>query len=488
LKGAPAFVDPDRGKRLGAGLEQLDELFGRFREEHRIPGLAYGVVIDGELVKAGAIGTADVRAGTEAHQRSVFRIASVTKSVTACCVCRLRDAGAFSLDDPVDRSVPELIALVPATADSAPLTIRQLLTMSGGLVNDDAWADRQLAMPSEAFSALLARGFPFDLAPGTGFEYSNLGYAILGRVVANVAGAPVSELSRKWIFEPLEMTDTIWHADRLESAKAVRGYQLEDDGWVAQAALADGAFGPMGGLCTTVRDFARYTAMHLSAWPPRNDSDDGPLRRSTLREMAQPWRSGQDVFDPAGVVASGYGYGLVSAMHERDGHLVAHMGGLPGFGSHVEWLPEHGVGIMAFANLTYAPARLAVRRAFDVLAATGGLQPRRPVASPELLAAQQWLMGLYEQWDDRQASSHAADNLFLDLAIDRRRAVMTALRSAHGPCVELTRLIPEGSLRGRWRMRCAAGVLEARVALSPTRGPRVQAYAVTASEDDKWPS
>ena len=91
--------------------------------------------------------------------------------------------------------------------------------------------------------------------------------------------------------------------------------------------------------------------------------------------MAQVSRGGPTYYTAhgrAGIVADGYGYGLVSALHKRDGRLVAHSGGLPGFGSHVEWLPDHGVGIVAFANRTYTPVRGAVRAAFDA--------PRQPAA------------------------------------------------------------------------------------------------------------
>jgi Beta-lactamase len=297
-----------------------------------------------------------------------------------------------------------------------------------------------------------------------------------------VTGVPLAQVAREHIFKPLGMTATTWSPAEVPAASAVCGYQLEDDSWVAQPALPDGAFGPMGGLCTSIGDFARYVAMHLSAWPPRDDPENLPLRRSTLREMAQAWRSGQDAFDFPGTKSSGYGYGLASAWHERDGHLVAHSGGLPGFGSHVEWLPEHGVGIIAFANLTYARVRVPVRRAFDALAATGGLQPRRVAAPEPLLAAQRWLTGLYEHWDDARARSHAAGNLFLDLPADRRRAAMAALRSGYGPCATITPLVAEGALRGRWRMTCAGGELEASVALAPTPEPKVQTYTMARGD------
>src|SRR5580765_4862297 len=96
------------------------------------------------------------------------------------------------------------------TADSPPLTVRMLLTMSAGLVEDDSWADRQLDMPPDAFEALLASGLRLSNPPGIRWEYSNLGYSILGRVVAAAAGRPLREVADERILRPLGMADTAW--------------------------------------------------------------------------------------------------------------------------------------------------------------------------------------------------------------------------------------------------------------------------------------
>ena len=94
------------------------------------------------------------------------------------------------------------------------------------------------------------------------------------------------------MLRPLGMSSTTWDADRIDDDRVARGYRLEDDAWVEEAPLADGALGAMGGLATTVRDYARYVALHLAAWPPRDDPDDGPVRRSSLREMQSIWQIG----------------------------------------------------------------------------------------------------------------------------------------------------------------------------------------------------
>lgn len=473
----PRFTDPGRVAGLGSAWEEVDACFAAFRERYRVPGVSYGVVVDGSLAHSGGIGFADLDVARPAGADSVFRIASMTKSVTALCVVSLRDEGLLALDDPVARHVPELDGLVLPTADAAPLTVRQLLCMSAGLVVDDPWADRQLDMEQETFSALLTAGVLFDLSPGTAFEYSNLGYAILGRVVENVAGASLPEVSQRRVFDPLAMTATTWHVERIPADVAAHGYRREGAGWVRETPLRHGAFAAMGGLATSVTDFSRYVAFHLAAWPPRDDPDPGPVARASVREMAQAWRAGPTYYSAhgaPGIRSDGYGYGLVSAVHERDGNLVAHSGGLPGFGSHVEWLPDHGVGIVGFANLTYAPVHRVVREAFDVLAATGQLLPRSPAPSAALLAAQDAVMRLYASWDDDLATEVAAASLFCDLPAARRREAMEQLRATYGPCTRTDQLVPDGALRGRWRMVCAAGIIHAGISLTPTPPPRIQ--------------
>ncbi len=115
----------------------------------------------------------------------------MSKSFTASAILLLRDAGALALDDPAAQYVPELAGWTCGSADAAPVTIRQLLTMTAGFPTDDPWGDRQQGLPITAFDELLAAGVSFNWAPGTRFEYSNLGYAILGRVLTMASGVPL---------------------------------------------------------------------------------------------------------------------------------------------------------------------------------------------------------------------------------------------------------------------------------------------------------
>jgi len=176
---------------------------------------------------------------------------------------------------------------------------------------------------------------------------------------------------------------------------------------------------------------------------------------------------------------SGYGFGLIATEDPRYGRVVSHSGGLPGFGSHVEWLPDHGVGIVGFANLTYAPVREAVGEAIEALAATGGLIPRMIPPAEALVTAHEAVLQLYRAWDAGIAESIAADNLFLDRPVEQRQLEFDQLRTTHGPCVEPGTLRTSGALRATWRMVCARGAIDVEVWLSPTTPARVQVLTLT---------
>ena len=147
------FTDPQRIAKLESAFPEIDRLFRAFAERSRVPGIAYGIVIDGRLVHSGAVGYRDIRTKAPVDADTVFRIASMTKSFTALCILRLRDEGKLSLDDPAERYVPELAGLGYPTADSPRITIRHLLSHAEGFPEDNPWGDRQLAATDAEMSA-----------------------------------------------------------------------------------------------------------------------------------------------------------------------------------------------------------------------------------------------------------------------------------------------------------------------------------------------
>jgi CubicO group peptidase (beta-lactamase class C family) len=159
---------------------------------------------------------------------------------------------------------------------------------------------------------------------------------------------------------------------------------VRDEGWLHEGEpLGDGTIAPMGGIWSTVRDLARWVAFFLDAFPPRDEADDGSLPRWARREMQQ-LRRVDDLsrFRPSPGGASrtsvtGYGIGLAVRIDERLGVSVGHSGGFPGYGSHMRWLPEHGMGVIGLSNVTYGSMGAACLEALEVLADRDELGPAR---------------------------------------------------------------------------------------------------------------
>ena len=243
----PRFADPDRARVLATAFPEIERLFADRVARAKIPGAAFGIVIDGELVFAKGIGLRDVAAQSPADPDTVFRIASMTKSFTAMSILSLRDEGKLSLDDPAAKYVPELAGLRYPTSDAPVVTIRHLLTHSEGFPEDNPWGDRQLATSDDQFGRQLAAGIPFSNPPGLAFEYSNYGFAILGRIVGRVSGMRYRDYVDTHVLRPLRMTATTWDVASAPPGRIAKGYRRDGETWVEEALLPDGAFGAMGG-------------------------------------------------------------------------------------------------------------------------------------------------------------------------------------------------------------------------------------------------
>ncbi|MFB3854443.1 MAG: serine hydrolase domain-containing protein [Vicinamibacterales bacterium] len=476
----PRFADPDRPAKLAKAVPEIEKLFREFVERSHAPGLAYAILVDGEPIHTGTTGFRDVRTKAPVRKDTVFRIASMTKSFTAMAILKLRDAGKLSLDDPAEKYVPEMAHLPYPTSDSPRITIRHLLSHSAGFPEDNPWGDQQLSATDADLTAMIAAGIPFSNAPGVAYEYSNFGFAILGRVVSRASGMPYRDYVASNILQPLGMKMTTMEPAAVAPDRLAHGYRWEDETWKDERLLPDGAFGSMGGMLTSVEDLSRYVGFLMSAWPPRDGPETGPVSRASAREMQQVWRSipatvtERSAGGPLNLTAGGYAFGLRFTQTCEYGQVVSHGGGLPGFGSHMRWLPEYGVGMITMTNLTYTGASGVVDRAIDALRRTGGLKPRVPQPAPVLLAAKDDVSRLIVKWDDELAGRVAAMNLFLDESADRRRRRFEDLAKRHGACRPDQSLDAENALRGEWTMTCDRGSLRVGITLSPTVPPRVQ--------------
>lgn len=482
------FTDANRRAKLATAFPEIDKVVADFMTRSHVPGAAWGIVIDGELAHIGVAGYRDLATKAPVTRDSVFRIASMSKSFAAMCILALRDEGKLSLDDLAEKHVPELKNLRYPTTDSPRIRVRDLLSHASGFPEDNPWGDQQLAISEDAFTRMLQQGIPFSNPPGVAYEYANYGFAILGRIVTNVSGKPYRQYLNEKILTPMGMTSTTLEPSAVAPGRMALGYRWEDEQWKLEPALADGAFGVMGGMLTSVSDLSKYVGALLAAWPPRDGAEGGPIKRSSLREMQQVWRlrpaTVTRTADGASVLnTGGYGFGLRISQSCDFTQIVAHTGGLPGYGSLMQWLPESGVGVIAFGNVTYTGWGGVATQAFDLMAKTGGLQPRMPQPSTALVASQDAVSRVIMNWDDKAADDLAAVNLFLDRSKDRRQKEIADLRAKVGGCTLPSSFDSvENWLRGQWTMKCERGDLNVSITLAPTMPPKVQFLDVRLAE------
>ena len=475
----PRFTDPGRVAKLESALPEIDRIFRAYAADQKIPGMIWGVVIDGRLAHVSQVGVRDRVANSPVTASTAFRIASMTKSFTALAILKLRDDGRLSLEDPVSKYIPEFARMELPTRDSAPLRIRNLMSHSAGFPEDNPWGDQQLNATDDTLDAWLRAGIPFSTAPGTRYEYSNYAFGLLGRIVAKASGMSYERYMRDRIFVPLGMNATTFEFSEIPPANRAIGYRLKPDGTYAEEPpLPHGVFGAMGGLLTTATDMGRYVAFHLSAWPARDDPDQGPVARSSVREMAHLWTPANLAARAAdgGIQASqsGYGYGLRVSADCRFERIVSHGGGLPGFGSYMQWLPDYGVGMFAMTTLTYSGPAQAISASWDAMAKTGGLRPREWTPTARQIEMRDHVFNLWKNWNDAEVKQIAAVNFLLDAPAAQRRAEIDALKKEVGECTAASDVRAENWLRGQVNLRCAKGTVGAFFTLAPTKPPAMQ--------------
>jgi len=479
-------------------ISAADELVADFQRGGGAPAVAYGIVAGGALVHSAGYGQRWLD-GPAPDAGTVFRIASMTKSFTAAAVLALRDDGALRLDDPVAFLVPELRGMRQVSADAPDITVRHLLTMTGGFPTDDPWGDRQQGLPLADFATLLLRGVRQAWAPGTCFEYSNLGYALLGRVVAAAAGTSYQEFVTTRLLRPLGLDRTGYEQAGFEPGGLARGYQRGPAGWAELVPDGNGAFAPMGGVFSCVRDLAAWASGLAAGFPAGAETDGGPhpLRRASRREMQLPQVAIPPY--PALPLPGGpglgsqlsYGFGLFVEEHPAWGRLVFHGGGYPGFGSHMRWHPASGLAVIVLANSTYAAAHPLAGRLLDGLlraappAPAGQPRSRGPAPAPgtpwpETIAARHAVDELLRSWDDAAADRLFTPNVAQDepYAIRRDKAALTYQRLGHpGGGTGRT---PESDSPAhlRWWLPGERGDAAVEIKLTPEEPPRVQALSL----------
>ncbi|KQN06591.1 penicillin-binding protein [Sphingobium sp. Leaf26] len=466
--------------RIAQAIPEIDRLFADFQVDSRAPGLVYGIVADGRLVHVKGLGVQDLVIKRPVTPDSLFRIASMTKAFTALSILKLREQGRLSLDDLAETYVPEMRGWIYPTRDSPHIRIRDLLTHSAGLVDDNPWGDRQTPLSEADFTRMLQQGVPFSSAPGSRYEYSNFGFALLGRIIANVSGQPYRRYVEHTLLTPLGMTSSGYEIGEWPVERRAIGYRWEEGRWRGEPDMRDGAFGAMGGLQTSANDYARWVAFLLSAWPARNDVDNGPVSRASVRMLAEgsnfaviAQRNGAS--GPSACrQAAAYGFGMRIAQDCDLGLTLAHGGGYPGYGSHVMLMPDYGVGIFVFTNRTYNGGAGPAWDAAIALQKAGALIERTLAVSPLLAEGYAAAGRIYAAGDVGVVRDRLAMNFLMDSELDSWRRKLAGLKVEVGACRTDAPVKASGGLSGSFTWTCEKGRVAGTILLAPTPDAQIQ--------------
>jgi CubicO group peptidase (beta-lactamase class C family) len=457
--------------KIKAALPIIDQICKENAEKNHLPSLVYGLVVDGQVIHFNALGVSNTTENTKANKTSVYRIASMSKSITAMAILQLRDAGKLQLDEPAYKYIPEIKGQ-KYSADSPEITIRHLLTHAAGFPEDNPWGDRQLAISDETMLKMFKKGISFSNTPGVSYEYSNMGFAMLGYIIKKVSGETYQNYTIKHILKPLGMNNTYWDYTKVPKNQLALGYRWIDDKWVEQPMLGDGAYGAMGGMLTTIEDFGKYMTFHLSAGS-LDKAESKVLKRSSLREMQQPWNfallnvENKNAQGNACAFVQAYGYGL-RWVQDCEHHInIGHSGGLPGFGSNWKILPQ------------YAPANALNTQIMDTLIALADLKPISFGISAVLKERQNQLVSLLPSWDKAEASGIFAENFFLDYFTKSLRKESEDIYQKAGKINKIGEMLPENSLRGSFLLEGENGNIKISFTLSPEKPALIQEYHIS---------
>ena len=311
-------------------FQALDTAINVAVHRYGIPGISAAVAVGGGVRFSAGYGLADVENAVPASPFTVYRLASVSKPITAVAVLQLAAKGKLDLDAPIQRYVPAY------PEKQWPLSCRQLLCHQGGVrqwTDEEFLSTRHYGSLGEAIEFF--KNDPLAFEPGTRTLYTSLGYNLLGLAVESASGQGYIEYLRENVFTPGGM-ETAWVDDVFALVPhRAQGYKKDAEGELFNSPLSDTSNRlPGGGLIATAEDVARFAvALHSGAL----------LKKETREQMfaRQRTRDGK---------LTGYGLGWAVAT-DRARREVYHLGGQPRVSTMLYMLPDRGVAVALLANL-----------------------------------------------------------------------------------------------------------------------------------------
>lgn len=461
---SPAFVDPDRSKKIAALVPKLEKRIADYFAKEKPPSLAVVVVVDGKPLVTKLLAAPGTQSPTT---KTLYRIGSITKTFTTEAVLALRDAGVWSLDEPAEKYLPELSHIEYPFADAQRFTLRQILTHTSGMPRlgdfDYTRNDRDVT-EAEMMDALNRTSLAN--APGHEAVYSNFAMSLLGPMIArNAPEKSYRATIAKRVTEPLGMASTTFDPSTTPGADVAKG--KPDQLWRLGASEAS------GGLWSSIDDMTKYLAFQMSAWPARSDADSGPIKRATLREAHTPAfgmsLSGEVKAGQTKAFASYVGLSWQVEASCDFSRMVWHNGGIDGFRSVMAFLPEHGIGFVVLANWIELDVE---DLQYDLLEdiASVKLEPRVAQTVPELPSAVNRWGSTFTTCDDASYDSLFTKSFKSAVPREKYAELCKAQGAELGTCTISETQKVKGPYDADYFMKC-------------TKGPQIKVSASIVQED-----
>ena len=333
--------------KLQTTVARIDAMATEEYAKDKVASVTIGIVQGSQLIWTRSYGEADMERKVPATKETVYRIGSITKQFTGLMLLQLVEDGKVLPTDAVERYLPEINSVKGRHTGTPPVTLMQLATMTSGLGREPANLSKYLVGPVAQWERTMIAALEetkYDHLPGTRYQYSNIGYAILGAALSRAAKLPYTTYVEQRILAPLGMSRTAFEQTAAITPALAKGYEIDRSGRVSSADperehAGRGYKVPNGALYTTVVDLARFVAFELGEGP------ESVLRKAALEEQHGRVNSAN------GSLSSGYGVGF-QLVRRGEQIFLGHGGSVSGYTAQA-WIHRPSkTGVVVLRNAT----------------------------------------------------------------------------------------------------------------------------------------
>lgn len=340
---------------------QIEAAVSKFMASTHVPGLSVAVVENGDYEWASGFGLADVENNSPASEHTLFRLASISKSLTATAAMQLQERGKLDLDAPVQKYCPAF------PQKQGTITTRLVMGHLAGIRHYKGGPDDLEIGNTKHFDNPIQAGLDFFKneallsEPGKTFHYSTQGYTVVGCVIEGASGEKYVDFVRQNVFVPAGMEHTQVDDRFAIIPYRTRFYQKTESGAVQNADFLDSSYKiPGGGWISSAQDMARFEVAILN---------DKLLKRTTRDLMWTPLKPSDGSKD---------GYGLGWGAGDEDGVAdVGHTGGQQGTSTAFLIAPSQRAGVVVLANMEGADSSNLAHEILKVLVGATGNAPKK---------------------------------------------------------------------------------------------------------------